>query len=82
MGGPVTRSKLSGSARRCELNRGERELPSIQILADASLGPKMENIMALCLETERLRLRHFTAGDVPAILELFSDPEVNTFLPW
>lgn len=38
--------------------------------------------MALCLETERLRLRHFTDGDVPAILELFSDPEVNTFLPW
>ena len=38
--------------------------------------------MALCLETERLRLRSFTVDDVPAILELFSDPEVNTFLPW
>lgn len=38
--------------------------------------------MAWCLETERLRLRHFTADDVPAILALFSDPEVNTFLPW
>ena len=38
--------------------------------------------MAWCLETERLRLRHFTVNDVPAILALFSDPEVNTFLPW
>ena len=38
--------------------------------------------MAWSLETERLRLRHFTVDDVPAILALFSDPEVNTFLPW
>lgn len=36
--------------------------------------------MAWCLETERLR--HFTVDDVPAILALFSAPEVNTFLPW
>lgn len=34
------------------------------------------------LTSERLTLRPFTQRDVPAILALFSDPVVNTFLPW
>lgn len=38
--------------------------------------------MSAVLTTERLRLRPFTRHDLPAILTLFSDPAVNTFLPW
>lgn len=34
------------------------------------------------LETKRLILRRFTQEDVPAVYEIFSDPEVNRFLPW
>lgn len=34
------------------------------------------------ITTSRLGLRHFRAQDLTAILRLFSDPEVNTFLPW
>ena len=34
------------------------------------------------LETERLILRKFTENDIEAILEIYKDPEVNTFLPW
>ena len=34
------------------------------------------------LETKRLVLRRFTPEDIPAIYEIFSDPEVNRFLPW
>ena len=34
------------------------------------------------LETERLRLRRFTAEDAAAILAIFGDVEANTFLPW
>jgi len=34
------------------------------------------------LETERLILRKFTEDDIGAILDIYKDPEVNTFLPW
>lgn len=34
------------------------------------------------LETERLRLRPFTEADLPAFFAIFSDREVNRFLPW
>lgn len=34
------------------------------------------------LITPSLVLRRFTPADVPAMLHLLSDPEVNTFLPW
>ena len=34
------------------------------------------------LETERLLLRNFTERDVDALLAIYSDKEVNTFLPW
>lgn len=34
------------------------------------------------METERLILRPFTSDDEEALLEILSDKEVNTFLPW
>ena len=34
------------------------------------------------LETERLVLRKFTEDDIPALFAIYSDREVNTFLPW
>ncbi len=34
------------------------------------------------LETERLILRKFTENDIEALLDIYGDPEVNTFLPW
>ncbi len=34
------------------------------------------------LETNRLLLRRFTLADLPAILRIFGDEGVNTYLPW
>lgn len=34
------------------------------------------------LETERLILRKFTKDDIQAIYDIYSDQEVNRFLPW
>ena len=34
------------------------------------------------LVTERLVLRRFTPDDLPAIYQIYSDPETNRFLPW
>lgn len=34
------------------------------------------------LFTDRLHLRKFTAGDTEAVFRIYSDREVNTFLPW
>ncbi len=34
------------------------------------------------LATERLILREFTADDLEAVYQIFSDAEVNRFLPW
>lgn len=34
------------------------------------------------LMTNRLILRRFTPGDVPALLAIHADEQVNTFLPW
>lgn len=34
------------------------------------------------LETERLILRKFTEQDLTALFEIYSDVEVNTYLPW
>lgn len=34
------------------------------------------------LETERLILRKFTENDLDALFEIYSDEEVNRFLPW
>ena len=36
----------------------------------------------LRIETNRLILRRFEENDMEAIYLLFSDKEVNTFLPW
>ena len=32
--------------------------------------------------TERLLLRPFTEGDLPDVLKIFGDEEINRFLPW
>lgn len=34
------------------------------------------------LETERLILRQFREEDIPALYSIYSDREVNTYLPW
>lgn len=34
------------------------------------------------IETERLILRKFTENDLEALFAIYSDAEVNTFLPW
>lgn len=34
------------------------------------------------LETERLILRRFCTDDIPALFAIYSDREVNTYLPW
>lgn len=34
------------------------------------------------IETERLILRKFAANDAEALLHIYGDKEVNTFLPW
>lgn len=34
------------------------------------------------IETERLILRKFTEDDMEALYEIYSDEEVNQFLPW
>lgn len=34
------------------------------------------------LFTDRLHLRKFTADDTEAVFRIYSDREVNTFLPW
>lgn len=34
------------------------------------------------IETDRLRLRKFTEYDLEALFAIYSDEEVNTFLPW
>ena len=34
------------------------------------------------LETQKLILRKFTENDLKALYEIYSDKEVNTFLPW
>lgn len=34
------------------------------------------------LTTKRLVLRQFEQQDLPAFYQIFSDPEVNTYLPW
>ena len=34
------------------------------------------------LETDRLLLRKFTEDDLEALLAIYSDEEVNTYLPW
>ena len=34
------------------------------------------------LETERLVLRRFTEDDLDALFDIYSDEEVNTYLPW
>ncbi len=33
-------------------------------------------------ETDRLCIRPFTAQDIPALLQILSDEQANTFLPW
>jgi RimJ/RimL family protein N-acetyltransferase len=34
------------------------------------------------IETERLMLRKFNTNDIEALLAIYSDEDVNTFLPW
>ena len=42
----------------------------------------MEALNTPALETERLLLRRFRKEDIPALFSLYSDREVNTYLPW
>lgn len=42
----------------------------------------MEHINTHALETARLILRSFVESDLPALFSIFSDREVNRFLPW
>ncbi len=46
------------------------------------MGILQEKMNTPTLETERLILRKFTGNDIKAIYEIYSDEEVNTFLPW
>ena len=41
----------------------------------------MEFINTPSLETERLILRKFTEQDIDALFAIYSDPEVNSYLP-
>lgn len=34
------------------------------------------------IETKRLILRKFTENDIKAVFDIYSDEEVNKFLPW
>ena len=43
---------------------------------------KMKDRNTPALETERLQLRKFTERDLAALLAIYSDTEVNTYLPW
>ena len=52
------------------------------LLFSAGLQLSYGAVAAIGLETERLRLRRFTAEDAAAILAIFGDVEANTFLPW
>lgn len=45
-------------------------------------GRGMEEMNTPALETERLALRKFRREDVDALYALYSDREVNRFLPW
>ena len=42
----------------------------------------METMNTPPLETNRLILRKFSIGDLPAIFDIFSDKEANEYLPW
>lgn len=42
----------------------------------------MRTVNTPALETERLALRKFAEDDLPALFAIFSDGEVNRFLPW
>ena len=42
----------------------------------------MNNQHTPTLETERLILRRFTEEDLEALFAIYSDEEVNTYLPW
>lgn len=42
----------------------------------------MEVLNTPTIETERLILRRFRRDDIPALFSIYSDREVNTYLPW
>ena len=42
----------------------------------------MEVLNTPTIETERLILRRFCGSDIPALYSIYSDREVNTYLPW
>lgn len=42
----------------------------------------MEALNTPTIETERLLLRRFRPEDIPALFSIYSDREVNTYLPW
>ncbi|MEK4425526.1 GNAT family N-acetyltransferase [Solibacillus sp. FSL K6-1523] len=42
----------------------------------------MKNYNTPTIETERLILRRFTENDIEALFAIYSDEEVNTYLPW
>lgn len=43
---------------------------------------KSHNTNTPVLQTERLLLRKFTENDIEALLDIYKDEEVNTYLPW
>ena len=42
----------------------------------------MDDLNTPAIETERLILRKFTENDVEALFSIYSDEDVNTYLPW
>lgn len=42
----------------------------------------MELLNTPAIETERLILRRFCVEDIPALYSIYSDRDVNTYLPW
>ena len=51
-------------------------------ISDFSPNHRSLNMNTPLIETDRLILRRFTEDDLEAIYAIYSDEEVNTFLPW
>lgn len=49
---------------------------------DRTISEDKKTMNTPTLETERLILRKFTEDDLEALFEIYSDVEVNTYLPW
>ena len=65
--------------RKCQITRGLL-LKNILGEYDKSYGENEMNTPIL--KTERLILRKFTQDDMESLYQIYSDEEVNQFLPW